>query len=310
MNRESKVFSTILAFIVPAVIGVLYFIESNLHLDELSQITIFQNRSEMISEDISLRKAVLDRKLESINYERDSDDIHYVHPVKKEGWELIWQDEFEFKELNKDKWNVENWAAEKNNELQFYTPNNVVVEDGILNLLSKRESYNGREYTSGAIHSKDKFSFRYGKVEMRAKLPSGQGIFPAFWMMPNVDETWLPEIDIMEMLGHKPDEIWMVLHWLNDQGELTTISKMHKGNDYSKDFHTYSVEWSPTKISWFIDDVEKFSTDAFIPHVDMYLYLNTAVGGNWPGSPDETTIFPQIYEVDYVRVYQEERGNE
>lgn len=189
-------------------------------------------------------------------------------------------------------------------ELQYYSPNNIAVEDGHLKLITKDQDYGGKNFTSGAIHSKNKFSFLYGKVEMKAKLPKGQGMFPAFWMMPNQKNTWLPEIDIMEMLGHKPNEVWMVVHWLDANNKLVSNSGNFIGNDYSKDFHTFGLEWTPTTLTWFIDGVESYRTDAFVPDMEMYLYLNTAVGGNWPGSPDKTTKFPQYFEVDYVRVYQ------
>ncbi|MBB6451737.1 beta-glucanase (GH16 family) [Salirhabdus euzebyi] len=231
-------------------------------------------------------------------------EVTYYNEQDKQ-WVLIWSDEFDSVQLHRSKWQKENWAAEKNNELQFYRPENVTVDDGFLKLISKKEMYDDREYTSGAIHSKEKFSFLYGKVEMRAKLPKGQGIFPAFWMMPDVNDRWLPEIDIMEMLGHKPNESWMVLHWLDEKGELSTVSQSYIGENFADGFHTFGIEWTPEKVSWFIDGVKRFETTTYIPTEDMYLYLNTAIGGNWPGTPDETTTFPQYFEVDYVRVYQQ-----
>lgn len=229
--------------------------------------------------------------------------------MTEDGWQLVWQDEFDGRWLNPQKWNIEVFASEKNNELQYYRANNVMVKDGFLKLISKRETFDGKEYTSGAINSKDKFSFRYGKVEMKAKLPGGQGVFPAFWMMPNEDNTWLPEIDILEMLGHKLEEIWMVVHWLDEDGRLTNVSAIYEGVDYTKGFHTFGLEWTPTSISWLIDGVERFRTNKFIPDMEMYLYLNTAIGGVWPGSPDETTLFPQFFEVDYLKVYRRTGGD-
>lgn len=230
---------------------------------------------------------------------------HSNTEISKQGdWHLIWQDEFENNCLDFNNWNIEDWAAEKNNELQYYSPNNVKVEDGLLKLISKNEKFKGREYTSGAVQSKGKFNFLYGKAEMRAKLPAGQGVFPAFWMMPEKEDTWLPEIDILEMLGHKPNEIWMVLHWLDTNGSLKSDYSIFIGPDFSKDFHIFSIEWTPDSITWFIDGIEQFKSNKFIPNENMYLYLNTAIGGDWPGSPDDTTVFPVIYEIDYVRVFQ------
>jgi beta-glucanase (GH16 family) len=219
-------------------------------------------------------------------------------------WELVWEDDFTGAGLDPHKWNIVDWAAEKNEELQYYSPNNVKVEDGFLKLIAKKEPYGGRKYTSGAVHTKSKYSFLYGKVEMRAKLPKGQGMFPAFWMMTNKENTWLPEIDILEMLGHKPEEIWMVFHWLDENQSLKSVSNSITGPDFSESFHTFGIEWTANSIVWFIDGDERFRTRDHIPNEEMYIYLNTAVGGVWPGNPNATTKFPTFYEVDYVRIYQ------
>ncbi|QDP42265.1 glycoside hydrolase family 16 protein [Radiobacillus deserti] len=224
--------------------------------------------------------------------------------LNQEGWGLIWHDEFDSLCLSSSKWNIEDWAANKNNELQYYSPDNVKVENGVLTLTSRQESFKGRDYTSGAVHTQGKFDFLYGKAEMRAKLPAGQGIFPAFWMMTDKEETWLPEIDIMEMLGHRPDEIWMVHHWLDSNGNLQSNSGSFKGSNFSTDYHTFGIEWTPDSITWFIDGVERFKSEVSVPNERMYLYLNTAVGGIWPGDPDHTTVFPVQFDIDYVRVYE------
>ncbi|WJY28075.1 glycoside hydrolase family 16 protein [Sporosarcina trichiuri] len=229
---------------------------------------------------------------------------HRLSPAAGPRWELVWSDEFNGHCLDPDKWTPEDWAAEKNNELQYYTAANAEVQDGQLILTSRKEPFGGRRYTSGAVHTRGNFSFLYGKAEMRAKLPAGQGVFPAFWMMTDKEETWLPEIDIMEMLGHRSDEIWMVSHWLTEENELTSASQTFTGTDFSKDYHVFSLEWTPESLVWRIDGEERFKVTSPIPHEPMYLYLNTAIGGNWPGSPDETTRFPVTFEIDYVHVYQ------
>jgi beta-glucanase (GH16 family) len=216
-------------------------------------------------------------------------------------WEMIWEDNFDSATLDNTKWNVMDWAAEKNNELEYYTPDNISLSNDALNVITKRMNYNGRLYTSGAIETKDKFYFLYGKVEVRAKLPSGKGIFPAFWMLPQ-SESFLPEIDIMEMLGDSPSEIWMVYHWM-DSGIQEKVYTSHLGPNYSKDYHTFSIEWNPKEIVWFIDGIRRFSTN-HSPDQPMFLYINTAVGGDWPGSPDQTTFLPQSLIVDYIRVYK------
>ncbi|GEN54487.1 glycosyl hydrolase family 16 [Halobacillus faecis] len=229
--------------------------------------------------------------------------------MTSDGWSVIFHNEFIKKDDLKN-WVTEDWAAEKNNELQYYTPSNILLDDGFLIISSKKERFKGREYTSGALHTKGEFSFLYGRVEMRAKLPTGKGIFPAFWMMPDQDNVWLPEIDIMEHLGHESNKIWTVLHWENEEGELRSKASYHEGSDYSKDFHRYGVEWSTNEIKWMVDDEVIFAVHkrdgAVIPDEPMYLYLNTAIGGNWPGSPREETEFPQQFLIDYVRVFQKE----
>lgn len=237
---------------------------------------------------------------DSLTFHKSNNSKH----SNQDDWDLIWQDEFENNCLDSSNWQIEDWAAEKNNELQYYSPNNVKVDDGLLKLISKKEKFKGKNYTSGAVHTKGKFNFLYGKVEMRAKLPAGQGIFPAFWMIPDKEDIWLPEIDIMEMLGHKPNEVWMVSHWLDKTGTLNSDFSKFKGPDFSKDFHIFSSEWTPDSITWFIDHIERFRSSKFIPNEQMFLYLNTAIGGNWPGSPDPSTVFPVNYEIDYVRVFK------
>lgn len=223
------------------------------------------------------------------------------HPISYTHWEMVWEDNFDDSILNTTKWNVVDWAAEKNNELEYYTPNNISLSNGNLCIISKKMDYNGRAYTSGAVETKDKFYFLYGKVEIRAILPIGKGIFPAFWMLPQEDIS-LPEIDIMEMIGNEPSEIWMVYHWL-ENGFYQRSYTSHSGPNYSEGYHIFSIEWSPDKLVWLIDDIERFSTH-HSPNQPMFLYMNTAIGGDWPGAPDETTFSPQALLVDYVRIYQ------
>lgn len=222
------------------------------------------------------------------------------------GWKLIWADEFDDVEVTLEKWTIEDLVAKQNNELQYYSTNNVKVANGLLTLISNEESTHGRNFTSGAVHTKNTFDFLYGKVEMRAKLPSGQGVFPAFWMMTDKENTWLPEVDILEMLGQKPNEIWMVLHGIDENNEKKTVSQSYMGGNYTKSFHTFGLEWTPTQLTWLIDGKIRFETTEYIPHEEMYLYINTAIGGDWPGSPDHTTQFPALFEIDYVRIYQKD----
>lgn len=218
------------------------------------------------------------------------------------GWTLMWNDEFNDANLNKTKWNVWDWASIKSNELEYYAPDEVWTQDGVLRIRSQKREYKGRQYTSGKLTTQHLFTQTYGRFEMRAKLPTGKGMWPAFWLNPIVG--WPPEIDVFEVLGHKPDIVYMTNHFTTILGGATFKQGFYKGEDSSKDFHTYAVEWEPGIIRWYIDGVERFRSTQGVPNKPMYIIINNAVGGNWPGNPDDTTVFPQYYDIDYVRVYK------
>jgi beta-glucanase (GH16 family) len=223
--------------------------------------------------------------------------------AKKGGWHLIWNDEFH-SEASLIKWNAQNWPSEKNGEWQYYLPENIAVRDDSLVILSRRESYKGRSYTSGAITTEKKFEFTYGKIEIRAKLPKGKGVFPAFWLV-NSDEDWLPEIDIMENIGQNPNELYYVVHWKDTKGkQKRDYTKITSKTDFSQDFHLYGLVWEPDRIIWTLDGKSVFETSKFSPDTPLFLYLNTAIGGNWPGAPDPQDDFPKEMLIDFVRVYQ------
>ena len=220
------------------------------------------------------------------------------------GWKLIWHDEFGGDQLDMSKWRVENAALVKNNELQYYSPQNVYVRDGKLVLKSEKKEKDGRPYTSGLVETKGKFVFQYGRVEVRAKLPGTKGMWPAHWMMPERG-AWPPEIDIMELVGSFPDRIHMTNHYgVYPHNRYDT--KVFKGPDYTKDFHVFALEWDADELRWYIDGPQRFSVKRNVPHEPFYIILNTAVGGTMPRNPDETTVFPQYHEIDYVRVYAKE----
>ncbi len=235
-------------------------------------------------------------------------------------WNLVWEDEFTGTTLNTDYWSYQTGAGGwGNNELQYYTDrvDNVNVTGGNLEIIALEENYNGANYTSGRIRTLDKAQWTYGKMEARIQVPEGQGIWPAFWMMPsdNAYGSWpgSGELDIMELLGHEPDICYTTLHYgyTDDHQSQGTSYQLPGPDDFADGFHDFSVEWEPNKIEWFVDDVSVFiltDTDlAPYPWVfdrDFHFILNVAVGGNWPGPPDNTTVFPQTMLVDYVRVYQ------
>ncbi|MCL6459598.1 MAG: family 16 glycosylhydrolase [Gorillibacterium sp.] len=241
--------------------------------------------------------------------------IPITHSSAATSWNLAWSDEFDGTSLNAANWSAEIGTGNSgwgNNELQYYTSRtqNVQVSGGNLAITAQRESYNGMNYTSARIKTQGLRSFTYGKIEARIKLPSGQGLWPAFWMLgTNIDSAYWPkcgETDIMERVNNNAS-VNGAVHWdANGQADYSQVS----GNlDFSQ-YHVYGVEWDSTYIKWFVDgtlyssfyiengtgNTEEFQKPSFI-------LLNLAVGGNWPGSPDGSTAFPAQMLVDYVRVY-------
>ena len=219
-----------------------------------------------------------------------------------DGWKMVWHDEFEGSALDLAKWTPADAAYKKNNELQYYTPEDVYVRDGHLTLRSQRRRMEKRFFTSGLVDTKGKFSLTSGRVEVRARLPKGQGIWPAHWMMP-ADGSWPPEIDIAELLGHFPDKVHMTHHFRMPDGSARKHGEVFRGPDFSKDFHVFAVEWERDEIRWYIDRQLRFKSRDNVPSAPMQIILNTAVGGDWPGEPTSKTVFPQHHDIDYVRVY-------
>jgi beta-glucanase (GH16 family) len=234
---------------------------------------------------------------------------------------LHWSEEFNYTGLpHPNYWNMETggggWG---NNELQYYTnrESNAKVENGVLTITAYEESYSNRNYTSARITTQNKFDFQYGRIEARIKLPYGQGIWPAFWMLgTNIGSVGWPacgEIDIMEMIGgtNNDNTTHSTIHWSNnDQHASYGESYTLPSGILADDFHVYAVEWDETKIKGFIDGTQYFVADITPSqlsefHGDFFIILNVAVGGNWPGAPNASTVFPQTMQVDYIRVYKE-----
>ncbi len=232
---------------------------------------------------------------------------------------LLWSEEFNYTGLpDANIWNMETggggWG---NNELQNYTDreDNASVGGGYLTITAKEEVYGGRDYTSARITTQNKFDFKYGRIEARIKLPYGQGIWPAFWMLgANFNSVGWPscgEIDIMELVGgdDRDNVSHSTLHWDNagqhaSYGESFTLTN----GIFADDFHIFSVEWDEQEIKGFVDGTQFFVADITPSglsefHDNFFLILNVAVGGNWPGSPNASTTFPQTMQVDYIRVY-------
>lgn len=233
-------------------------------------------------------------------------------------WNLVWSDEFNGSSLNTSNWTAEIGTGSSgwgNNELQYYTnrSQNLQVTGGNLVITAQKENYGGMNYTSARIKTQGLKSFKYGKIEARIKIPTGQGIWPAFWMLgDNISSVGWPycgEIDIMEHVNHNPS-VNGTVHW--DAGGHAEFGRTSGNLDFSQ-FHVYSIEWDANYIRWFVDGVQYNeiliangvgSTEEF--QKSFFILLNLAVGGNWPGSPNSSTAFPAQMMVDYVRVYQDQ----
>ena len=241
---------------------------------------------------------------------------------------LTWSDEFNGPNGSAPdwkKWHVMNsGSGNGNDELQYYTRRSINVhqQDGNLVIMARKERYSGRDgvrrYTSARLESLGLFAQKYGRMEARIKLPGGQGIWPAFWMMgDDVKKIGWPkcgEIDIMEQVGFEPSTVHGTLHAPGYSGphawgsQYTLPDKSRTGDD----FHIYAAEWEPGEIRFYVDDVlfatrrqQEVPANGKWPFDHpFFLLLNVAVGGHWPGAPDRTTVFPATMLVDYVRVYR------
>lgn len=243
---------------------------------------------------------------------------------------LVWSDEFDGAQLDPSVWFFETGDGSQygipgwgNNELQYYLPDNAQLSGGVLTIEARAESLGTFDYTSARINTRDRFAFRYGRIEASMRLPAGQGLWPAFWLLAQDSPygTWAAsgEIDIMEAIN------------LGGTGGNTVLGTIHYGGEFpnnefsgesylvptdaTTDFHTYAVEWDAGEIRWYVDDVlfgmrnNWSSTGGPFPapfDQPFYVIFNVAVGGNLPGNPNGNTVFPATMEVDWVRVYSGE----
>lgn len=251
-----------------------------------------------------------------------------------DGYKLKWEDNFDGTSLSREDWNVEThdpgWV---NNELQAYVDSeeNIFLKDGslVLKPVEKTGEDGTVSYTSGRINTQNKHNFKYGLFEARVKVPKGQGFLPAFWMMPaneNLYGQWprCGEIDIMEVLGHETNKSYGTIHYGNPHSESQGNYTLASG-DFSEEYHIFNVEWVPGKINWYVDGTLIHTEDDWYSATEgqgeisypapfdqpFYIILNLAVGGSWPGNPDETTdIANSAFYVDYVRAYQKDSYDE
>jgi beta-glucanase (GH16 family) len=266
-------------------------------------------------------------------------------PAPTKNYTLVWHDEFDGADGSRP--DPRKWAYDLggggwgNQELESYTNRreNAHIENGDLVITARREDYEGedhlpREYTSARLKTQGLFSQAYGRFEARIKIPAGQGIWPAFWMLgDNISTAGWPkcgEIDVMENIGKEPRMIHGSLHGPLASGaatDLTAAASLESGKDFAAGFHVYAVEWEPDAIRFYLDST-LYATytpnstggaalNSSSPNPDaggawvfdhpFFLILNVAVGGSWPGPPDATSTFPQTMLVDYVRVYSAKR---
>lgn len=238
-------------------------------------------------------------------------------------WELVWNDEFDYEGLpDEAKWNFDTAGNEwgwGNNEAQWYTAGdreNALVNKGVLSITARREDMNGKRYTSARLTSKSKGDWEYGRIEVRAKLPEGNGTWSAIWMLPtgNAYGDWphSGEIDIMEHVGYDPDSIYSTVHTEKynhlANTEVGNIARCYTPGEY----HIYSMEWDENEIRSYIDDEHYFTFrndgeghQAWPFDQEFHLIVNLAIGGNWGGRQGiDDSLFPHTMEIDYVRVYK------
>ena len=284
--------------------------------------------------------------------------IKQARGARRPGWTPVWRDEFDGDGVDRSKWDfdlgngfydyknhawIPGWG---NEELQYYTdaPSNVTVKDSLLTLRATRESLHGCGYSSARLKTRQRdgtplFTALYGRVEIRAKVPWGKGLWPALWMLPQNDRYggWAAsgEIDLMEIVGEKPHQVLSSLHYGSTYPKRTLHTHVHSLPDGSSvsDWHVYAVEWERGEIRFYVDDVhtatenfwwscsrlrdgqglEARRPDDLNPwpapfDQAFYLVMNVAVGGNFPGAPNDETRFPAELVVDFVRVYDKVGG--
>jgi hypothetical protein len=256
----------------------------------------------------------------------DSDPVPlengYFTPLQYDGYDLVWNDEFDGNSLNTAYWTHEigdgcpNLCGWGNNEQQYYRSENTTVAEDVLTIEARSENFGGRNFTSSRIKTQNRQTFQYGRVDIRALLPRGQGMWPALWMLgnniPAVGWPQCGEIDIMELVGGgqgKDNRVHGTLHWDYDGHVQAGGAYTLASGDFADEYHVFTILWDEFSVRWLVNDVEYHTIDITPSHMsefhqEFFFIFNVAVGGNWPGNPDNSTIFPQQMKVDYIRVFQ------
>ncbi len=248
----------------------------------------------------------------------------YSTPESYEGMAVVWADEFEADVLDESVWKFEigdgcpNLCGWGNNELEYYKKENTQLLDGYLVIEARKETAGSKSYTSSRIITKDNLSVKYGRIDVRAVMPKGQGLWPAIWLLgENIDAVGWPacgEIDLMEMIGGESREktVHGTVHW-DHVGNYASYGGSYTltSGTLADEFHVFSIEWDENFITWYIDDIQYHIIDITPVALSefrqpFFFIMNVAVGGNWPGTPFAHTLFPQRMIVDYIRVFQNE----
>ncbi|MCF4102758.1 glycoside hydrolase family 16 protein [Gillisia sp. M10.2A] len=238
--------------------------------------------------------------------------------TKAQNYQLEWSDEFTSPEINEKYWNFE-YGLGKNNELQHYrsAKQNARIENEKLIIEAHKQHYEDANYTSARLNTLDKKHFKYGKIEVRAKLPQGKGTWPAIWMLganhKKVGYPYCGEIDIMEFVGKVPGEVHGAIHYpIDRENNIDSVSDNYILPSTEDEFHVYSIEWNKHEINYFvdgdhyfafnIDDAKRFGRKNVF-RKPFYLVINLALGGKWAGEVDDS-IFPTQFYIDYIRYYK------
>jgi len=249
-----------------------------------------------------------------------SDSEGYYSPSTYPGYTLKWSDEFNDAAVNTNVWNYDiggsGWG---NNELEYYTnsTNNAYLSNGKLVIEARKETIGTNNYTSARLNTSGKQAFQYGRIDIRAKIPVSHGMWPALWMLgSNIGTSPWPacgETDIMELIGSSPNRVVGSIHWAQANGSSGTVNNAYflSTGDFSQQFHVFSLIWRMNYIQIIVDGLPymtanntSISSGTWPFNATFFFIFNVAVGGDWPGPPDSSTIFPQRMYVDYVRVFQ------
>jgi beta-glucanase (GH16 family) len=269
-----------------------------------------------------LFNATIGKKVTLVN------DLPPIQAPRGYAWHEVFDDEFSGTTLDTSKWvTCYDWHTASSNgctnggnqELEWYVPQQVSVSNGSASLTAVASGITGSDgsksqeypYQSGMISTgretpgtPPKWSGTYGYYEARMKVPTGKGLWPAFWLLPT-DSSWPPEIDMMELLGSKPNQIIMTYHWKDSAQNPQKDYTIYTGADFTSGWHTYAVDWEPSSIDWYVDGVKRKSVRSdTVPSKPMEIILDLAVGGSLPGTPAPSTQFPAQAQIDYVRAYQ------